>query len=296
MPVWIPVALAVTALAALSASSRSAGHAAEASPRGASPHTGASRAPGAIETLNAFMRKGLTPPREVAELAAEEARAAGIHDLASEIEQTFLARAPARAGASQGPAQPDRAALPKGSAQVNDAAFLGVPGAAQASNANAPSAGDAALLGPPPTAAAPSIPGVAAEQWGALCAQLERERPEYDSQRHVGRYRQSKDRLRELGVDPASIACNPAAQDDALVADLTDAYEHLARAGVLERVLGKPIVLPDVEDAPALSLSGLLAVCTAGGLDACASWLRSKTDRARFRHTTNLFLRCNGIF
>ena len=347
LPLWIPVAAAIAGLVAFTRSgSRDRDHDVsdardDSSPRPDARAPRAARAPGtsdapvpsALEVFNAFLRDGRPPPREIAELAASEARAAGIADLAADIEHTFLQGLPSHAGPSgdtrvaQTSSAPLGAPLaaplgPKvsvGRSVPSDAALIGLPSGAGGESAPAPGGGGlppdlmAAITGshartapapaafpaafpatPPATGDSP-IPGLSAEQWGALCTVLAREPSSYDSQRHIGRYRQSKQRLAELGIDLASIARNPDAQDRALEVDLADAYKHLAAGRVLDRAVGRPIVLPDVDEAPIVTLPGILGVCAAAGLDHCASWLRSKSDRTRFRHTTNLFLRCNAV-
>jgi hypothetical protein len=354
LPLWIPVAAAIAGLVAFTRS-ESRDHAPSreaADPRATrSSRVSGAPVPSALEVFNAFLREGRPPPHEIAELAAGEARAAGIDDLAADIERTFLSTAHGHSAALRGQGNPGLAsglpstAGPTGDTRVaqTSSAPLGAPLGGRVSVGKAVPT-DAALIGLPAAAlgdaAAPTpgggglpsdlmsaitgqsaqaqkkieskigdgygygngngvgdspIPGMSATQWDALRTVLAREPSSYDSGRHIGRYRQSKQRLAELGIDPAAIARNPDAQDKALEVDLADAYRHLAASRVLDRALGRPIVIPDMDEAPIVTLPGLLGVCAAAGLDHCASWLRSKADRVRFRHTTNLFLRCNAV-
>jgi hypothetical protein len=338
VPLWIPVAAAIAGLVAFARSgsaqprdTRASARSGRDGPRNTAEwqRGGSSSAPvpSALEVFNAFLRSGKAPPREIAELARDEARAAGISDLAADIERTFLQGLPSKAGPSGDTrvAQTSSAPISVGKAPPSDAALIGHGPAGAAG----PTSGDADQGLPPDLMSAITgyrgsripmtapmmiedqigngngngngngesspIPGVSAKQWGQLRTVLAREPSSYDSGRHVGRYRQSKQRLSELGIDPQSIAKNPDAQDRALEVDLADAYRHLVAGRVVDRVVGRPIVLPDMDDAQVVTVPGLLGVCAAAGLDQCASWLRSKTDRARFRHTTNLFLRCNAV-
>lgn len=132
-------------------------------------------------------------------------------------------------------------------------------------------------------------------RWNAFCNLLAREEPTYVSARHVGVYRQNKDRLRELQIDPSAIVGSHEAQRLALDRDLADAHVH-AREGGLSRFVGRHIAVPGSDDKVAVTLSGVLGVIQAAGLDGAAEWLDSWGDRKRFRHTTQAFLRTNGVF
>jgi hypothetical protein len=333
LPLWIPVAAAIAGLVAFTRSeSRDHTPSREAAdPRATrSSRVSGAPVPSALEVFNAFLREGRPPPHEIAELAAKEARAAGIDDLAADIERTFLQGLPSTAGptgdtrVAQTSSAPLGGRVSVGRAVPTDAALIGLPAAvAGAGDAATPTPGGgglpsdlmAAITGKNAAQSRQNeqkigigvgngigigvgdspIHGMSATQWDALRTVLAREPSSYDSGRHIGRYRQSKQRLAELGIDPAAIARNPDAQDRALEVDLADAYKHLAASRVLDRAVGRPIVIPDMDETPIVTLPGLLGVCAAAGLDHCASWLRSKADRVRFRHTTNLFLRCNAV-
>jgi len=138
-----------------------------------------------------------------------------------------------------------------------------------------------------------SIPN---ESWDALCKTLAIERPDHDSDRRVGKYSASKSRLMEIGIDPQTIVGSSDAQDDAICADLADAHAQLEKKGVLRKVVGKSVRIPDMEAPASISLSGLLGIAAVAGVDGTTKWLTSESDRKRFPHTTNMFLRCNGIF
>ena len=140
------------------------------------------------------------------------------------------------------------------------------------------------------------LPGVADESWRQFVALLARESPAFSSSRHVGQYRQRRERLAEFGVDPQAIQGSAAAQRQALDLDLTDAHHHASAGGVLAQHIGRPIVIPGHAGAPVITLSGVLGVIQCAGLDGAVSWLESSNDRKRYPHTTQAFIRTNGVF
>jgi hypothetical protein len=140
------------------------------------------------------------------------------------------------------------------------------------------------------------LPGVPDEAWRHFVALLARESPTFSSSRHVGQYRQRRERLAEFGVDPLMIHGSVAAQRAALDTDLVDAHRHAAAGGVLAEHLGRPIAIPGHEGASAISLSGVLGVIQCAGLDGAVGWLERPNDRKRYPHTTQAFVRTNGVF
>lgn len=145
--------------------------------------------------------------------------------------------------------------------------------------------------------ASPGSPlgGVADEDWRQFVTRLERESPTFSSTRHVGQYRQRRERLADLGIDPGSLQGSSAAQRTALDADLSDAYNHAFEGGLTE-CLGRPILVPGQETPQAITLSGLLGVIQCAGLDGAVGWLESFNDRKRYPHTTQVFCHTNGVF
>jgi hypothetical protein len=139
------------------------------------------------------------------------------------------------------------------------------------------------------------IAGVSDDAWREFVMRLEREAPSYQSARHVGQYRQRRERLAELGIDPKRILGSAQAQRAALDVDLIDAHRHAADGGLLGN-LGRRIALPGSDAPRAITLSGVLGVIQCAGLDGAASWLESQRDRKRFPHTTQAFTRSNGVF
>lgn len=161
---------------------------------------------------------------------------------------------------------------------------------------------------PLPTSAAPKsgterrravdsapIKGVDLVAWEAFVARLVRETPAYQSSKHVGQYRQRKDRLRELGLPFTKLLGDAAAQRAALDADLADAYKHASDGEMLQHV-GRLIALPGVEAPTRVTLSGVLGVIQAAGLEGAESWLSSQKDRKAYPHTTAAYVRSNGVF
>jgi hypothetical protein len=133
------------------------------------------------------------------------------------------------------------------------------------------------------------------DAWRQFVSRLEREAPAFDSSRHVGQYRQRRERLAELGIDPRAILGSVAAQRSALDADLADAYGHAAAGGLFEH-LGRAIAVPGHDGSATITLSGVLGVIQCAGLDGAVGWLEKPNDRKRYPHTTQAFLRCNGAF
>lgn len=140
------------------------------------------------------------------------------------------------------------------------------------------------------------LPGVPDEAWRQFVAVLSRESPAFSSSRHVGQYRQRRERLAEVGIDPQTLHGAAAAQRQALDIDLADAYQHAAAGGLLAEHLGRPIAIPDSEGMAVITLSGVLGVIQCAGLEGAVGWLGHLNDRRRYPHTTQAFLRTNGVF
>jgi hypothetical protein len=147
-------------------------------------------------------------------------------------------------------------------------------------------------------ALAPGSPlgGVSDDAWRQFVVRLSRESPQFASSRHVGQYRQRRERLSELGIDPSAIHGSAIAQRAALDADLANAHHHAAAGGVLSEHLGRPLTVPGRDMPEKLTLSGLLGVIQCAGLDGAVGWLERPNDRKRYPHTTQAFLHTNGVF
>lgn len=147
-------------------------------------------------------------------------------------------------------------------------------------------------------ALAPGSPlgGVSDDAWRQFVLRLEREAPTFSSSRHVGQYRQRRDRLTELGIDPNTIHGSASAQRAALDADLVDAHHHATAGGLISEHLGRAITLPGHDAAATITLSGMLGVIQCAGLEGAVGWLERPNDRKRYPHTTRAFLHTNGVF
>jgi hypothetical protein len=145
---------------------------------------------------------------------------------------------------------------------------------------------------------APGSPlgGVSDDAWRQFVVRLSRESPQFASSRHVGQFRQRRERLAELGIDPSMIHGSASAQRAALDADMSDAFHHAAAGGVLAEHMGRPIAVPGRDDAMPITLSGLLGVIQCAGIEGAVGWLERPGDRRRYPHTTQAFLHTNGVF
>ncbi len=148
---------------------------------------------------------------------------------------------------------------------------------------------------PAPFAPGSPLGGISDVAWCEFVTRLDRESPTFDSSRHVGRYRQRRERLAELGIDPVAIHGSAVAQRAALDTDLADAHAHAAAGGLFE-YLGRPIAVPGLEGSEKITLSGVLGVIQCAGLEGAVGWLERPSDRKRYPHTTQAFLRSNGVF
>lgn len=266
--------------------------------------------PGPIAVLGEFVRVGAVPPPLVIMCAIAEAEAIGRNDLASDIIRTFVVPVVQQHElANARDASPVRGA----SMSQSTTSFAGTDEDLRTMlDAELDRFVELATRGPQvidvssieePAAAAPSlkalpspIDGVDAIDWSRFCDRLERETPLYQSARHVGQYRQRKERLAELGIDPKRVLGSAPAQRAALDADLADAHEHARASGLADAHLNRLVALPGEQDPRVVSLSGVLGVIQAAGLEGAVGWLENPGDRKRYPHTTAAFVRCNGVF
>ncbi|TMQ13987.1 MAG: hypothetical protein E6J90_16405 [Deltaproteobacteria bacterium] len=155
-----------------------------------------------------------------------------------------------------------------------------------------------AAIEPEGAALSSPIDGVGADAWATFVGRVAREPLTFSAPHHVGQFRVRRERLRELGIDPATVIGSPEAQLAALGADMRDAYQHACASGLVDDYLGTTLHVTAGEDAqPAeVTLSGVLGVIQAAGLEGAVQWLEQPADRTRFINTTQAFLRCNGVF
>jgi len=298
IPIWLPFIALLAGVAALARNSS-----AVATPR-VSGVSGCAVSP--IAVMNECLRRGARPPAIVIECAIAEARLIGRHDLAAQLADTFgdAFTAPALV-APQAPApQPAQQAAPVPAPAPMQQAQPAAPLPPGVLAFRMPDEDGATAKGVPLQAAGPlPIPGIDHHAWSTFRSALEREAPTFATKRHVGRYRQNRERLAELGLDPEVVATSVEAQDAALAADVADAYRHVADPDGLGYYVGQPVAIPRAPDAAdddaidvPVTLSGVLGVANVAGLEGAAEWLENRGDRKRFPHTTAAFLRTNGVF
>jgi hypothetical protein len=212
-----------------------------------------------------------------------------------EPERVYVGAAPAERSVeellalpSPRPAAPRRVAREQVAAPASPVEVVAAP-------APAPGSAPERRVAPGPAATASPIRGVGPAAWEAFVVRLVRETPAYQSSKHVGQYRQRKDRLRELGLPSTKLLGDATAQRAALDADLADAYKHASDGEMLQHV-GRLIALPGVEAPTRVTLSGVLGVIQAAGLEGAEGWLSSQKDRKAYPHTTAAYVRSNGVF
>lgn len=146
--------------------------------------------------------------------------------------------------------------------------------------------------------AQPPFPDLALDKWCELAAALECDAPDFTSNRHVGRYRHNRERLAQLGIDAQALVGRADAQDAALAADIAHTCAQAHSMGLVTDFVGGEIDVPsDNGDlAVPVTLSGMIGVAHAAGLEGAAGWLTKPGDRRRFPHTTAAFWRSNGVF
>ena len=148
----------------------------------------------------------------------------------------------------------------------------------------------------PPQDPGSPIPGVPDANWKDFVLRLRRESPQFNSARHVGQYRQRRERLAELAIDPASLVNCPENQRQALDADLVDAFRHGDASNLFAQYLGRPVSVPGRDGDETITLSGVLGVIQVAGLEGAVNWLERPNDRKRYPHTTQTFRHTNGVF
>ncbi len=224
----------------------------------------------------------------------EALAATGMEPEAVEREMERIKRE--RGEAASAPAQPasDGAAAPAAS----DSNGAGSP--ADVISGMELGAMDLGHAGPGRRLASPIV-GVDGTRWGAFVDRVEREAATFANDKHVGRFRQRRERIRSLGLDPNVVAGSSDAQLDALEKEMAYALHHLRESG-MDAHVGETFLIPAPpgDDAPprkvVATLSGLLGLVQAAGLEGACEWLERPRDRQRFPHTTAAFCRTNNVF
>lgn len=134
------------------------------------------------------------------------------------------------------------------------------------------------------------IEGVSDGDWMDFVSKLRVREPSYSTNTHLGAYEHNRSRLQSLGFsEPLE---SEQEQYSALVEDLTDHYSN-ARP-LIDEFCGDSVTL-DGNEVP-ISMSGVLALLKAGGVQGAEKWLRDPQARANYPRTKDLFLRANGCF
>lgn len=269
--------------------------------------------PSPIAVLCEYLQRGSYPPPFVVVAAITEAEMIGRFDLAADISRKFgdgrppIDVQPAIAQSSQGapqqpqPQQQAAPAMPPGlAAIVHEATHANLTSAPQQQAQQAQQQGQQGQQVAPVADAPPRlppvcspIPGVPDDVWHRFAGRLVREEPTFSSSRHVGRYRQRKDRIASLNIDPSAIEGSAEAQDHVFAIDVADQAKQVDASG-LSAAVGSDV---ELEGAPQrLTLSGILGVASVAGLEGAAGWIGNENDRRRYPHTTKAFLQTNGIF
>lgn len=289
--------------------------------------------PSPIMMIGHYLRMGQHPPPQVLMCAIAEAETIGREDIAIGIVQTFVAPTVWRHQAQQAQVGRARDANPRGplpivpteerpsqraeeqpeitddgsgmyaigdmadAEHVLNALARGEPVARPKKDTREPVLATAtAVSGDVAMTPASPVDGVPRGAWNAFTDRLVRETPLFQTQRHVGQFRQNKERLAELGIDAREMIGSDTAQRRAFDADMADAYQHALEGGLINEHVRRLIRVPGSRDACTVTLSGLLGVIHAAGLEGAVSWFENPDDRSRFVHTTEAFLKANGAF
>lgn len=273
--------------------------------------------PSPLMVLDGFARARQQPPPQVILCALAEAEALQRNDLAHAIVRTYIAPIVHRyelahaVDANPGvpaPAQDQVPMTASPGAMMTTMSDEEIEAAMNADPATFIRTGRATQPPPPPASVMspvmpppmtmgtrPPIEGVGELDWRAFCDKLARETPLFATQRHVGQYRARNERLMEIGIDPRTIIGKPDAQRAALDREMADAWRQANASGLVKDHCNRLIRLPANGEA-VVSRSGILGVIQAAGLEGGLSWLENAKDRERFPHTTEVFLRTNGVF
>ncbi len=144
---------------------------------------------------------------------------------------------------------------------------------------------------PEPSNPEPCPPGVSLGEWEAFTDALKTHPPEHRDTRHIGAYHQNTERLSQLGINGETLSTLDN-QSSALTRDMSD---YIIKEKTLLRDACGDVV--NIQGTPhGVTMSGVLGLLKSAGPKNARSWLRSEAERSAFPHTTETFLRTNGIF
>lgn len=144
------------------------------------------------------------------------------------------------------------------------------------------------------------IDGVSNDEWGAFVDKLKTQTADYSTEKHIGAYHHHRERLTQLGIDPATLA-DETSQYQAIERDLS-AYRNSERkliddyGGELIDIPGTNAANADGSNVHCVTMSGILGVVKAAGPKNARAWFKNAKDRADHPKTTEMFLRTNGLF
>lgn len=133
--------------------------------------------------------------------------------------------------------------------------------------------------------------GVSGEEWREFLDKLKTEEPRYGTEKHVGAYHHNRARLAQLGIDEKQLSTEEA-QRAAVEKDLAQ-YRETERALIDD--YGGDVLNIQGQDYP-ITMSGVLGVLKAAGPKHARSWFKNPEEREQFPHTTETFVKTNGIF
>lgn len=133
------------------------------------------------------------------------------------------------------------------------------------------------------------IDGASGDEWSEFLDKLKTGGS--GSANHVGEYHHNIERLSRLGIDPTTLK-SEGEQRAALSRDLTE-YRQAERKLIDD--FGGDLLEINGQTHP-ITMSGVLGVLKSAGSKHARSWFKNADDREAFTHTTETFLRTNGIF
>lgn len=133
------------------------------------------------------------------------------------------------------------------------------------------------------------IENIPSDAWADFVSKLRSQKPDFKTDRHIGCYEHSRQRLKQLGIaDPTT----EDAQYDALAKDIADHYE--SSKPLIDEFSGDAVTLEGKEHP--ITMSGILALLKSGGAKGAEQWLRQPDNRSKYPRQSELFLRANGCF
>jgi len=142
-----------------------------------------------------------------------------------------------------------------------------------------------------PRASASPIEGVPDDEWLDFMSRLKTQEPTFKSERAVGAFYHNVDRLAQLNIDPATLA-DFTSQQVAIAKDIAE-YRKTERKLIDD--FGGDLIQINGQTHP-ITMSGILGVIKSAGPKNARSWFKNPSDREAHPHTTETFLRTNGVF